>query len=470
MHPFMVQRILNIVLSLFLLVIMTNGCTSAPDIGKKGCRNCHDVQLDYAHNIECTACHRGNANATTMQKAHSNLLKEPASPELASSTCGRCHAKRSANAHKTIHYTLNNEISKIWTAFFPKDETPSLSEIRAFQQPNTPRQLISDMLARRCLRCHVWTSGEDYYSGLKRGTGCAACHLGPWEKFNHKFHLPKMENCLWCHYGNFVGWDYLGRFEKDYPADFRSPLINGQPIQRPFGLEWTYLSKDVHAEAGLSCLSCHKEKLFHPQSSKGKEKLSCRKCHKNLTKRLGHNPLKASKISCAVCHATWGFYDYTTYLLRQDEPDIDDWLYLLTQGSQEVETWQGYMIDKLSNEKIQGIWFKLFKKRRWRPLIIGKSINGNISVLRPLLDIKVSYLDRDDEVIFDNLSPVLTNQWQVIYPQNMKKTSTYFSPYFPHTLGKADIFTTIFIENILNCQESGIQPKNKTDFQKNKLP
>jgi hypothetical protein len=77
-------------------------------------------------------------------------------------------------------------------------------------------------------------------------------------------------------------------------------------------------------------------------------------------------------------------------------------------------------------------------------------------VIRPLLDISISYLDSDDEIVFDNLRPLKVkgttcrnayDTVSIIYSGNMDKPVVrrpwLWLPYTPHTIGKADFYRTM---------------------------
>ena len=449
--PLQVQGFTALCISILLLFGCTNPDVRSP-FKKNGCTNCHEVKIDKAHDIECADCHRGEPYANNMHEAHRGLIKFPAHPDTAAETCGKCHQKEVEQASKDIHYTLSNEIGKVWQAFFPDSQVPAIKALPVETFPTDTPTLISDLLRRRCLRCHLFYEGDDY-SGTKRGTGCAACHMrftenGPWD---HKFYKKVPDSrCLSCHYGNFVGWDYYGRFETDYEEDYRAPLNKGRHLPRPYGLEFHEMTPDVHKQAGMTCSNCHKKGpcMVGPPASKGLAESGCLECHalpdtpgpnkKKLSSRLGHTSQDFAKAACTSCHAIWSFRDEGRFLLRQDNPDMEDWYYLRTQGSSEIEkavmgSGPAMMKDKINGEIRPGMWFQGFIRRRWAPVPIGKDAKGRFRVFRPIMNLYVSYLNEQEELLFDNMVP-------------QKKDWPFkpgWMPYTPHTIGPADIFRSM---------------------------
>ncbi len=462
-------------LLLLLPILLLPGCSqqndkSAPLVN--GCMSCHKVKLDENHSFKCTRCHKGSSNETLKDRAHKGLIKSPSSPSNAPAVCGECHFKEVGSVQLSKHYTLQDEIAAVWKSFFPKDNPPKVKDIHGVKKPKNERDLVRDMLARRCLRCHVYYRG-DSYSGTLRGKGCAACHMEIGNRQNHAFKRPTIKNCLACHYGNFVGWDYVGRFEKDYPEDFRAPLKKGQHIERPYGIEWLPMTPDIHFQAGLSCTDCHKKSEFHvkPGGSDKDKRASCLNCHGTLSGRTGHRQDGSCVADCQACHATWVFWDQGRSLIRQDSLDPEDWMYLYVQGSSEVEKEikesldlvdleqvRFFMTDKINAKPYPGLWLAGFEKRRWAPVILGKDHRGHISVLRPLLDLSLSYSDELGETVFDNLHSRNLHDWQVVYPPvaplGFNPSKSVLSSYVPHTIGKADFVRSIFVGNMLReCSE-----------------
>ena len=91
------------------------------------------------------------------------------------------------------------------------------------------------------------------------------------------------------------------------------------------------------------------------------------------------------------------------------------------------------MADKITGENQTGIWFQTFYERRFWPVGLGEDKNGRLRVMRPLLDISISYVDQWGNTLLDRARP----------PGVAKNPDERLVPYSPHTIGKADIFRTI---------------------------
>lgn len=456
---------------LCFFIIFLASCTIPEPDNHSSCRECHKIKLDHNHDFSCVKCHQGNNSANLKQRAHKDLIRYPASPQNAPRFCGNCHKKEVKNVAKSSHYTLKNEILVVWSAFFPSDTPPRIQELQGIENPKTLGDLVKDLLARRCLRCHVYYEG-DKYQGVMRGTGCSACHMPIGSKVKHLFQKAKMENCLSCHYANFVGWDYIGRFEKDYPEDFRAPLEKGKHISRPYGVEWLQMEPDVHYKAGMTCTHCHKQGLFHVE--KGALSLvGCRNCHKELVDILGHRSNSSScEADCQACHAVWSVWDQGRSLMRHDSPDPEEWAFLSVQGSSEIERqlvraleynisgFKPVMSDKIHGGEYRGLWFQGFQKRRWAPVVLGLDKNYKMCVMRPLLDIELSYVDTIGDTVFDQIKAKPSRFYRKINPvwfgvmSDRDNLAPYCLPYHPHTISRADAIRTILVSDYLKkCSE-----------------
>ena len=430
------------------------------------CSGCHEVEPDPAHALGCSTCHLGDSLAEDAESAHANLIVNPAHPSYMDKTCGRCHAQVDRTRH-SLHFTLSNEINTVRTHFGARDTLETIEDIPVTKNPKEIIPLVDDMLRRRCLRCHVYYRG-DRYAETVHGTGCAACHLeyGDGGMLSHRFvKSPPDRQCLHCHYGNHVGADFYGRFEHDYKEEFRTPYQpDGAYPPRPYGVEYHQLNPDVHQKAGMACIDCHSgSELMQPV--KTSQKISCESCHLpssshvppaaverrntglQLTTILSgktldippatHPAHKAhgNKAACTVCHAQWSFSDRGVHLLRLDVEDYDTWEELIVQSSFEIEMvisnslyGAGDIIEPIMRDKITGrfepgMWLKGFIFRRWEDIPIAPDAAGKLQVMRPILDLHISYVNSYDEVVFDSFTPSTKNSGML--------------PYTPHTIGKA---------------------------------
>ena len=431
-----------------------------------GCTGCHyDIQPDSNHNLACTACHLGKNDAAEKDIAHTGLVSTPASPANMIATCGKCHPEQTSGCSQSLHFTLKNAVNRVRSHFGIEPALTDLTEIpESTHPPQNKKELVNDMLRRRCLRCHVYTAG-DRYPYVQRGTGCAACHLlytdGILE--SHSFTIPTERQCLSCHYGNHVGNDFAGSYEHDFNWEYRTPYTTRAPFARPYGVEQHQLAPDVHRQRGLTCLDCHSGR----ELAGSQQIIRCEDCHapapatppplKNVRaeedqlilttvtdgKELripglthpAHAKYKG-RVSCQVCHAQWGFNDRATHLMLSYSDEITAWERLTVQSSSEVETFLEHnlysdedelattMVDSISGQSKAGIWYLGFTQRRWEDILIGRDDDGIIKVFRPILDLRLSAVDEDDDVLFDNL----------------KGTGSGLLPYTPHTTGPAGLF------------------------------
>lgn len=431
-----------------------------------GCRDCHTVDLDPNHDFACTSCHQGQAETSTQEEAHVGLIRKPAHPDFMMAICGSCHARQVEASHDSLHFTAKNEVNKVRRAFGAHHDLERAEMIPLSATPTTPLELADDLLRRRCLRCHIGYEGDDYQETL-RGVGCAACHLefskGALQSHAFVRRTPDRQ-CLHCHNSNFVGFDYYGRYEHDFHWDYRTPYnTDGSEPDRPYGVEYHQLSTDIHQQAGLACIDCHPGSgLMSPDS----QTLSCRTCHAfsaatappSLTAQEGKiiftTPERAYSVpqmthpahakygevaTCTACHALWSYNDEGTHLFRQDAEVYEPWEALSIQGSYEVEreifvnlyTGEAYpypfMSDKLTGKGSYGLWHKGYELRRWEFPIICPDETGRLTTCRPLLDLHLTWVNSDGEVIFDNVTPSQAPEHGLL-------------PYTPHTIGKAGPF------------------------------
>ena len=250
-----------------------------------GCQGCHPaVLLDPSHELACTDCHGGNPEGTTQEQAHAGLIAQPAHPDQMQKFCGGCHARQVAQTASSLHFTVKNEVNVVRTAFGAQAPLASIVEIPIPEPIASPLDLADDLLRRRCLRCHVYSSGDGYPETM-HGTGCAACHLayGNGKMTSHAFSKsPADSQCLHCHYGNFVGADYHGRFEHDFNLEYRTPYRTDGTETRPYGVEFHQLTPDIHQQKGMACIDCHSGAELmgnHAGATRKGRAVTCLSCH-----------------------------------------------------------------------------------------------------------------------------------------------------------------------------------------------
>ncbi len=453
-----------------------------------GCPKCHPMRVDKHHDFPCSYCHSGNEKSSDSVNAHHELIRQPAHPDNVMKSCGECHEQIINAVNDSLHATLSNSINLIRTALGAKNRIKNLTQIPVSPQPQNLIELGDDLLRRRCLRCHLYFEGDDY-PAVQHPTGCGSCHLNfSGDGLSHTFlKKPTDKLCLQCHYGNRVGFDYYGRFEHDLNKDYTTPFSVDRDQNNYYGINYRDLAPDIHYLKGLSCIDCHSGKSLMSKKSENNS-ISCRSCHeknvlnlnslKNIVTQNGFFFLRSSttqklhkipfisdpahneynqKIACQACHAQWSFNDKGTHLLRSDTEDYDLFNHLINQESSEVssilETSLDFekddpfpvMTDKITREKRTGLWYKGFEMRRWETVLLGRDKNNTIRVMRPILDLYLSWVDEDEKIRFDSVP--------------IQKGQNTLLPYTPHTTGKAGLFyrdrIRLFLQSEKNNTEAG---------------
>ncbi len=448
-----------------------------------GCAACHNqVTLAPPHDLSCTSCHQGDNTTHDKTIAHQGIIAKPTHPDHMQQSCGSCHQKQVQRALNDLHFTLSNKVNMVRRHFGASSDLAGLLDVPQHDVIQSSLDLADDLLRKRCLRCHPYSSG-DTYPLVQHGTGCASCHL----KFeqgkltSHTFRPPTMENCNSCHYGNYVGSDFQGRFENDFNWEYRTPYITLNAYDRPYGVEYLNLSSDIHLQRGMVCQDCHNQVGHGEQTSP-----QCITCHAwqtndpvppvdGLVRSGDHlvlNTLRGdslsipamknpahrqynSQVDCLVCHAQWAFKDSPTHLLRSASDEMEMWERLTVQGSSEVEALLEHnlytydeeleptMRDGITGMSSPGVWYKGYGQRRWEDMVIARDSDGIIKVFRPILDLRLSMVDEDDEVLFDNI----------------KGVDNGYRAYIPHTTGPAGLFYANRFSHLLNT-DSAPFPQN----------
>jgi len=408
------------------------------------------------------------------------MIQQPSHPENMAEACGSCHEKAINSVLHSLHFTLSNSTNLFRKAFGANDDITTFLDTPATYDPDTPLELANDLLRRRCFRCHPYSKGDDY-PAVKRGTGCASCHLSfkGGKLVSHKFQSPHDKQCLSCHYGNYVGSDYYGRFEHDFNEEYRTPYT-GPEAARPFGVEYHQLKPDIHKIQGLVCIDCHSGQSLM-SGYQDRQRTTCESCHlsADLNRSIPSNVEKKNEtfllhsktgkthviplishaahfdqidnIGCQACHAQWTYGDFGKHFLRSDLDDFDPWYLLSTQGNSELEIivtnnadfekpeLPPVMSDKITGSVQPGIWYKGFTMRRWEKVLLGRDTDGSITTVRPILDFSLSWIDEDEEIRFDSVLPSSN-------PQGLL-------PYTPHTTGPAGLFYNDRIRVFLDSEK-----------------
>ena len=441
----------SIIIIISLLIISFSRADEA-------CTNCH-VTFESSCGLQCTDCHNSSKAdyiPSIQNGIHPAVIQNPSDERWWNEKCLSCH-KMQINAFKeTTHYSAANIIGQtryLWgktdDISCESDEWKTLISENA-AKGHSPAQLIDNLLAKKCLSCHFASDAKNESTGKKRNSGCAACHI-PLDQnsgkplFGHKMQKAISDTvCLTCHNGNHVGADYYGYFEQDYHTDYSMPY-GSKPI---FGAYQYRLSSDVHQQAGLNCTDCHRsvKTAGHKYSA-----LSCEQCHGGFNQTENTQAKKFNKeiiahkkfhknISCSACHAQWSYQDYGLHLFLDESNSYDMWANTVVQGDYQVTLFLNRVLsmeedkrpfaesaNRLSAKISPGIWYKGWTFRRWEEPVLGINENGKYSIIRPLYQYFITYVDSNENVWLDSKIP-------------QKKDGTKgwaWDSYSPHTIGKS---------------------------------
>ena len=300
------------------------------------CLSCHRgiERLDARHDFECAACHLlpGDRSGEALSR-HDVIIRNPSDPVHMTAFCLACHEKEIRAFRNSLHATLAGVINQtrfLWGAqataaparFGLSGPFRPLPDIDPGVYPDHTAALVDDFLRRKCLRCHVHTSGCGG-RGLYRAAGCAACHVryaddGRYRgkdaaidparagyPVSHVFTraVPDTQ-CRHCHNHNHVGADYAGLFEHDFSDTYRSPLAEGRTGPLIYGLDQHHLSADLHAERGLWCIDCHEKRDVMGNG------------------RAYSYEMEVPKRTCSACHGGFGgaLPDPSVAAIRREVP------------------------------------------------------------------------------------------------------------------------------------------------------
>ena len=476
----MIRGLLTILIFFFLCQASSSETTDY-----RSCMDCHNgiERMDKNHAFPCEECHilphdRGRAHDT-----HDRILRHPAAPEYMDTFCGECHRKEITRLRNSLHYTLAGVIGQtryLWGAQenpVPKYSPSGHPELGPLptspNEPESPADLVDDLLRRRCFTCHLGQL-PPRKKGRHRGLGCSACHVfyaddgiyrGDDKTIKGKAGYPRahsftapipVRQCLHCHNGPRVGADYAGLFEHDYHWSYRTPWRAGSVPEPIYIADHHHLSPDVHYQKGLLCVDCHEQGdvmgrgrlLTHRQEA---VKVRCEKCHgpsptgpeiggqfqdrqgrrhplPRWDKSVpGHNIPGMKNLHCTSCHAQWGFYDYGLSLIRDDRKDLSRWAPWRMQGDERV---MGLFDDRgrfLGSDGGLGPWFSGWGFRRWEYLTLGVDGDGRIVPFRPHYQYMISFVDKKGSVLLDSVTP-----------QRGDKSGPgwAYMPFYPHTVRK----------------------------------
>ena len=327
--------------------------------------------------------------------------------------------------------------------------------------------------ARGCAACHVPYAADGRYRGNDQSIDRSSA--GHPRVHGLTADIPDAQ-CLKCHRPNYVGSDGHGLFERDYDSFFQEAVLGEVPAQDMPQGAFHGLARDVHQERGMSCLDCHHKQDVMGDGHRAAFALdspgtTCQDCHggfsdagpnpeveglQNLNgtwffqdrqgrNRLlpifratspSHDPAVHSRLRCSSCHARWIGHDYGLSLQRQDGGDFRVWTYLTRQGDPGLLTELNRLLadpegsptsrDLLTGETTTGLWLKGYRFRRWENRVLGVDHQNRISLMKPLHQYQVSYVDRAGSVLLDSEIPIRGDG---------QAPGWAFMPSVPHTTG-----------------------------------
>ena len=201
--------------------------------------------------IGCTGCHGGDAAALEKREAHTSM-------KVAESDCANCHSEQAELHNTSLHNTMNG-----------------MAHALKLRSGEDNYHKLGTVWSNDCASCHA---------------GCSDCHLtlptavgGGLIKGHAFFKRPPMKDtCAVCH-GSRAGAEYLG--------------------------QWQGYEPDVHNEAGMHCLDCHKNDLHGDGQTYANRwqvtgRPQCTDCHAVLPNKTAEaHDVKHQDVSCQVCHA-----------------------------------------------------------------------------------------------------------------------------------------------------------------------
>lgn len=297
-----------------------------------------EVDLRGAHaGLECDACH----SAGEAESLAAGVSGAPG--------CSKCHAgmEHIFNHNMATRAPERDFCARSWDKADP------------------------EFFANNCIGCHV--------------DNCLDCHGDD----PHAIARPSTQDCLECHNGYFVGWDYLGRAPRDDHERYqRGPKAQGQ--------HYLKMRPDVHAEAGMSCGACHGMESLSRGELASK---ACTDCHEPDPGVIEHGiEAHMQRMTCAACHAAWSAQEYGTFYIR-------------TENSSNAE----YFPVRQPSDNYRK---SAYLKRHDRP-ILGVDKMGKVSPIRPQFLAYYSHMHENKPVGEENR--LLAAEWKAYTPHTIQR-------------------------------------------------
>ena len=206
---------------------------------------------------------------------------------------------------------------------YDRSEPATIGSLQAMEEPRitsgeTEIGPFQDLyLTKACMRCHLWSFGDNKFPGDFRSSGCTACHMvyandglsqstdparrgaSPAHPLKHELTsaIPS-EQCMHCHYrGGRIGPSFMG-YREGGGAGFNPPNFDslGQAlhghdadfyiVDEEVDNDFDETPPDVHFEAGMHCIDCHTPRDVHGDG------------------RLYADTENAVEVECEDCHGT----------------------------------------------------------------------------------------------------------------------------------------------------------------------
>jgi hypothetical protein len=345
--------------------IFTITCILLPSCGAwaSSCLTCHPRVEMAGHAASCMECHRGHEDNPDKVGAHEGMIANPSDFTNSSTACGRCHEGQTRQINGTLMATaagIINQTRFLWgaqqdtLARYAVRDVDSLKVLPKWEESGS---LADDLLRRRCLRCHLGSTGvlDSVHPDapvMPPGVGCAACHIlneangiAPDQQLlapgsgvtsqNHRLTtaIPTSQ-CLRCHNGNRAGADYAGLFERDLSVSYNFEACDPDATPHLMKHSYHYLLPDIHHERGMHCIDCHPVE----------ELMGDGKIHSHSQEQVG--------VRCADCHGVPGKPPKTRQVTSSDARALlaarVNGHYDLEPGRKVIETTGGHLLTNTS--------------------------------------------------------------------------------------------------------------------------
>jgi hypothetical protein len=237
------------------------------------CLGCHEgiEEVSENHRFPCAECHTDN-----IDYAHSGNNLDGA--------CGKCHDRQINAVRGSVMFTNSGIIKNIGLVWADAGEG-----------------MPAELYGKYCSICHL-SSGISVGGGVRRSSGCAACHAAynrsgsyeggdksmkgkrPYPETHRLLKLPTDDRCAACHNrGGRLALSYGGLYDGN---NSRVPTQNGGagPVIVSGGRSVRNMTPDIHSAGGMGCIDCHTqsevmgdgesyEDMFH------QTEIACVSCH-----------------------------------------------------------------------------------------------------------------------------------------------------------------------------------------------